>query len=199
MIFTVYGLTHGWWQHFKWASLMLLGVLVLVIVTMVSCNPNGPSLSVFPLGVAVSVCLVWLGNKVRRRRPRKSSLDTLLETIVAPVPSAHEIQPEDVLGQWRFYVDAAMSTVTIDLQADGRYTQVIISNRGEQINCPGGTWTLEAAYLDLTSYRSAVRAVTERIRWFFGDWHKDLVLFAKDDPQSETMLQGRKVKVAAIY
>ncbi len=198
MVITVYGLIHGWWRHFMWASLMLLGVSVLVIMTMVLCDPNGPSLSFFPLGAAVSVCLVWLGNKARLRRPCKSPPDTLLETIVVPVPSAQVIRPEDVLGPWRFYVDAAMSTVTIDLQADGRYRQVIVGNRGEQINCPGGTWTLEAAYLDLASYRSAVRAVTENVRWFFGDWHKDLVLFAKDDPLSETMLQGRKIKAAAI-
>jgi len=169
---------------------MLLGVLALVITTVASCRPSGPSPPVFALGVAASVCLGWWGYKVQCRGPRKSSAEMLLATLVAPAPSTRAIRPEDVLGPWRFYVDAVTSTVSVDLQADGRYTQVIVGNRGERIDCPGGRWTLEGPHVELTAYRSAVRAVTERVRWFFGDWQKDLVLFARDDPQGETMLLG---------
>jgi hypothetical protein len=197
-IITMYGSPQSWRRHFKWISLMLLGVLAFAITTIVAFRPNGFGLAIFPQGVALSACLVWLGEIARRKQPRDSSLETLLETMAAAVPSTQEIRPEDVQGEWRFYVDAAKSTVKIDLHANGRYTQIILANSGEQIDCPGGAWTLEKAYLNLESYRSATRAVTESMRWFFGDWRKELVLYAKDDPQSETMLQGRKVKAAVI-
>ena len=103
-----------------------------------------------------------------------------------------------MLGPWRFYVDAAASTVTIDLRADGRYTQVLVGNRGQQIDGPGGTWTLDGPYMELSAYRSAVRAVTERVRWFFGDWQQDWVLFVKDGLQAETMLLALKHTVGTI-
>jgi hypothetical protein len=135
-----------------------------------------------------SLIAVLYAFALKRRESRKAS--RFLATLVAPAPSARAIRPQDVLGSWWFYVDAATSTVTIDLQADGHYKQVIIGNRGERIDCPGGTWALDGPHVELTSYRSPVRAVTENVRWFFGDWQKDLVLFAKDDPQCETMLLG---------
>jgi hypothetical protein len=177
---------------------MLLGVVVLAVTTMAACGPNGPGPAGFVLGVTISVCLGWLGYRVQRNMPREPSADLLLATLAAPVPSERAIGPEDVLGPWQFYVDAATSTVTIDLQADGHYRQVIVGNGGRRIDCPGGTWTLDGSYLELDSYRSAVRATTERVRWFFGDWEQDFVLFAKDDPQSETMLLGLRGTGAAV-
>ena len=96
-----------------------------------------------------------------------------------------------MLGRWRFYVDAAAGTVNIDLLPDGRYTQVIAHNCGGQTDGPGGDWTLDGSHLELTSYRS-VSHVTQDVRWFFGQWQYDLVLFAKDDPDAATMLLGLK-------
>ena len=173
---------------------MLLGMLLLAITTLASCGINGPGTPVFVVGVAVSVCLGWWGYKLQRSRPRESTGEMLLAMLDAPVPSPRAIRREDVLGPWQFYVDAATSMVTVDLQANGRYTQVIVGNRGERSDCPGGMWTLEGPRLELTSYRSAVRAVTDCVRWLFGDWQKELVLFAKDDPQSTRMLLGQRPK-----
>jgi hypothetical protein len=169
---------------------MLLGVLLLLITTIASSDPNGLGTAGFVLGVVASVGLGWWGYRVQRRVPPKSPAELLLATLATPAPSARAIRSEDVVGPWRFYVDAASSTVTVDLRADGRYTQVILGNSGQRIDCPGGTWTLEGPYVELSSYRRAVRAAIERVRWFFGDWQKSLVLFAQDDPQSETMLLG---------
>ena len=140
----------------------------------------------------MSVCLGWWGYRRQRSRPRESPVEMLLAALAAPVPSPRALRPEDVLGPWQFYVDAATSMVIVDLHADGRYTQVIVGNRGEQSDCPGGTWTLEGPQVELTSYRSAVRAVTDRVRWLFGDWQKELVLFAKDDPLGTRMLLGQR-------
>jgi len=103
-----------------------------------------------------------------------------------------------VLGAWRFYVDAAASTVTVDLQADGRYAQLIAGNGGEQIEGPGGVWTLDGPYLKLASYRSASRKSIEDVRWSFGQKGKGLVLFAKDDPQDQTPLLGLRAAADAL-
>jgi hypothetical protein len=167
---------------------MLVGAMVLAIATIASSGLNGAGPALLVTGVAVSVGLGWWGYRVQRSAVGEPPAKTLLAMLAAPVPSARAVRPEDVLGPWRFYADAAASTVTVDLGADGRYSQIIVLNRGERIDCPGGTWTLDGPYVELTSYRSALRAVTERVRWFFGDWEQHLVLFAKDDPQGAAML-----------
>jgi hypothetical protein len=183
----------------RMAAAMLLGVLLLASTTLTSCRPDGPGPVVFALGVAASVCVGWWGYQARGRRVDEPSDEMFLGPLAVPVPVAHAIQPQDVLGPWRFYVDAAASTVTIDLQADGRYTQAIVGNCGKRTDCPGGVWTVEGPYLELTAYRSAVRAVTEPVRWFFGEWQEHLVLFVKDDRQAETMLQSRRATGGAIF
>jgi hypothetical protein len=116
----------------------------------------------------------------------------------APAPSARAIRPEEVLGAWRFYVDAAASTVTVTLQNDGRYTQRIAGNGGEEIQCPGGAWELDGPYLKLASYQSAARTSTADVRWSFGQREKGLVLVAKDDPQDQTPLLGLRAAAGAI-
>jgi hypothetical protein len=128
----------------------------------------------------------------RRKQRGEISAETILATLAKPVPSTRDISSQDVLGLWSFYVDAVSSTVTIDLKTDGRYAQAMVSSRGDRIECPGGTWTLAGAYLELTLYRSATRATTETVRWFFGDWEEELVLFARDDTQDGKMLLGRR-------
>lgn len=45
-------------------------------------------------------------------------------------------------------------------------------------------------------YRSATQGDTGRVRWFFGDCENRLVLFVKDDPQSESMLIARRAAAA---
>jgi hypothetical protein len=177
---------------------MLLGVLVLAITFAAACSPNGPAMVILAVGVVVSVGLGWSGYRLERARPRRSSAEAILATLAAPTPSVQAVRAEDVIGPWQFYVDAATSTVTVELLPDGRYTQLILGNHGRAVDCPGGTWTLEGPYVELNAYRSAARAVVERVRWFFGTWRKERVLFARDDPQAETMLLGRKLAAAPM-
>jgi hypothetical protein len=193
-----YGLGDDVGRRYLGIAPMLLGVLVLGLVTVASARQDGPGPAILVPGVAVSVCLVWWGYRVWRSRPRDSLAETLLAMQAAPAPSAAAVRPEEVLGPWRFYVDAAASTVTIDLHGDGRYTQVIVGNRGERTECPGGDWTLDGPYVELTSYRSAARKVARGVRWFFGQWEKGLVLFAKDDPQGERSLLGLRAATSPL-
>ena len=180
-------------RRYPGALPVLLGTAALAAITIASCQPNGPGPTGFTLGIALSVALGWLGYRVQRRVPCASPSSILLATLASPLPSVRSIKPEDVLGSWQFYVDSATSTVTVDLQAHGRYRQVILGNRGERVDGPGGTWSLDGPHLELTAYRSAVRTVTERVHWFFGDWERELVLFAKDDPSSDkTFLSLRR-------
>ena len=97
-----------------------------------------------------------------------------------------------MLGQWRFYVDAAASTIIIDLQPGGRYQQTIAGNSSKQNAACDGQWTLDGPNLELSAYRSATRDETSRVRWYFGECEGSLILFVKDDPQAETMLVARR-------
>jgi hypothetical protein len=192
LMVALHGVVNGWWQRRPGAAPALLAILVLAITTLASLNPNGPGLEFLAMAVVGAVCLGWLGYNLERMRPGGLPAGALAATQVVPASTARAVQPGDVVGPWRFYVDDAVSTVTVDLQSSGRYTQVIVGNRGDPVECPGGTWKLDGSYLELTSYRSALRAMTDRVRWFFGECRKELVLFAKDDPQGQTILQGRR-------
>lgn len=169
-------------------GLLFLGLLVLGGTILASCDSDGPSLAVFPVGVALSVCLGWAGCKIQCRRPRNTLADDLLAVAAAPTPSTREIQPNEVHGVWQFYVDAVVSMVAVDLRPDGSYTETIVDHHGGRIDCPGGRWMLDGPYIELTSYHSATQAVTQTVRWFFADGREGLMLFALDDPQRETPL-----------
>jgi hypothetical protein len=140
--------------------------------------------------LAVVVVAVVLGGSsyLAQQRKARRAAEALLAETVEPTPSVRTIRPEDVLGAWRFYVDAAASTVTVELLAEGRYRQVIVRNSGEQTECSGGTWTLEGPFIELSSYRDALSGATHKMRWFFGDWQGDLALFATDDPEAAASL-----------
>ncbi len=185
-------------QRYVGVVRMLLGMVVLLTAMMVCSQVDGPRPLFFMWGVVTSVCLGWWGYRARRRRPPDPFAEMLLSLPTAPAASARTVQPAEVLGAWRFYVDAVASTVTIDLHGDGRYTQVIVGNGGERTECPGGAWTLDGPYVELTSYRSAAQKVTQGVRWFFSQWEKGLVLCAKDDPQGETTLLGLRTAVSPI-
>jgi hypothetical protein len=185
-------------QRYVGVVRMLLGIVVLLIAMMVCSQADGPRPLFFTWGVVASVCLGWWGYRARRRRPPDPFAEVLLSLPTAPAASARTVEPAEVLGAWRFYVDAAASTVTIDLHGDGRYTQVIVGNGGERTECPGGAWTLDGPFVALTSYRSAAREVIQGVRWFFDEWEKELVLFAKDDPRGETTLLGLRAAAVPI-
>ena len=57
---------------------------------------------------------------------------------MSPTPTTRALAPDDVLGQWRFYVDAAASTVTVDLLAAGRYRETIAANSSRRNAAPDG-------------------------------------------------------------
>ena len=99
-------------------------------------------------GVAVSGGVGWLGYKLRGWIPPEPSAEPILAAVVTPTPTARALSPADVLGQWRFYVDAAASTVTIDLQPGGRYQQVIAGNSSKRNAACDGQWTLAGPNLE---------------------------------------------------
>jgi hypothetical protein len=180
------------------AGLLFLGLLVLGGATLASCDSDGPSLAVFPVGVALSVCLGWAGCKIQSRRPRDFLADEVLAVMATLIPSAREIQPNEMHGVWQFYVDAVVSMVAVDLRPDGSYTETIVDHHGGRIDCPGGRWTLDGPYIELTSYHSATQAVTQTVRWFFADGREGLALLASDDPECETRLLAVRSSAAIV-
>jgi hypothetical protein len=197
----LYWFTFGGGRRYPGVLVMLFGALLLAITAIAVLNSNSLGLTVLIPAIVISVLLGWLGYKMPRGMSRgmlrEQSAMPILAALEDPKPTARAIRPQDVLGQWRFYVDAAGSTVGIDLQAGGRYQQVTVGNSGKTIDGPGGEWTLDGPNLDLSAYRSATRDETNRVRWFFGDCQSDLILFVKDDHKTEKMLVSlREEKIA---
>jgi hypothetical protein len=188
----LYWFTIGGGRRYLGIVVILLGALLLVVSTIVAFNLEDAGPAVLIGGTVASLFVVWLGYQVHRRMPPKPSDESVLAMLVEPIPTNRSLQPEDVQGRWRFYVDVAASTVTIDLLAGGRYEQVVASNAGDRTEGPGGQWTLDGANIELSAYRSAMRGTTDRVRWFFGDCDSDLILFVKDDPETETMLVAQR-------
>jgi len=194
----LYWFTVGLGRRYRGALLVFFAALLLAITAFASFASNGPGPPVLAGGIAISLGLGWLGYRVQRRAPREPSAEPILAALVTLAPTTRALQPDDVLGQWRFYVDVAASTVTVDLQAGGRYEQLIDSNSGERIDGPGGEWTLDGPNLELSAYRSARQGATDCVRWFFGDCQNDLILCVKDELQAETMLAARRGETGGI-
>ena len=196
----VYWFGFGGGRRYIGVGIVLLGVLLLagtiaaVYGSTASYGSNALASTFLVVGIAASVSVGWWGYRVQRRTPRSPPSDPMLAALAAPTPTARPLAPQDVQGQWRFYVDAAAGMVTVDLQADGRYSQVIAAISGERIDGPGGQWTLDRANLELSAYRSATRGASDRAGWFFGDCEGDLILFVKDDPEAKTMLMARRAE-----
>jgi hypothetical protein len=188
----LYWFTLGRGRRYLGVLVMLFAALLLAIVAIASYGPLALGPVVLVTGVAVSGGVGWLGYKLRGWIPPEPSAEPILAAVVTPTPTARALSPADVLGQWRFYVDAAASTVTIDLQPGGRYQQVIAGNSSKRNAACDGQWTLAGPNLELSAYRSATTDESGRVRWFFGDCESGLILFVKDDPQSEAMLVARR-------
>ncbi len=187
-----YWFIFGRGRRYLGVLMMFVGGALLAIAAIVAYHSDYLAPLVLLPGIAVSAGVGWLGYKMRGWIPPEPSPEPILAAIIAPTPTTRTLSPADVLGQWRFYVDAAASTVTIDLQPGGRYQQAIASNSSKHNAACDGQWTLDGPNLELSAYRSATRDETSRVRWYFGDCEGGLILFVKDDPQAETMLVARR-------
>jgi hypothetical protein len=198
LLCAIYWFAVGKGRRYLGALPMLFGAVLLAITTLVAIEWIDLGSVVLVTAVVASVSLGWFGYGLQRRIPCEPSDEPIVATLVQEAaPSTNQsLRPEDVLGPWQFYVDAAAGTVTVDLRPDGRYEQVIVGNAGERIEGPGGEWTLDGTNLELTDYRSATRGVAAHVRWCFGDWSKNPILFVKDDPHSKTMLLARRQETA---
>ena len=179
-------------RHYLGILVMVFAAALLAIAGMIAYNFADLWPTILLVGVAVSSGVGWLGYKLRGWIPPEPSPEPILAAVMAPTPTTRTLGPHDVLGQWRFYVDAAASTVTVELLAGGRYQQVIVGSSSKRNATCDGQWTLDGPYLELSAYRSAMLDETSVARWYFGDCEGGLILFVKDDPKAETMLVARR-------
>ncbi len=179
-------LYRGHWRPVVYA---VYGMLAAAwIAAMLFAGAETVTLLAGTLGIGVlGSCLYWacLYWACRRRWPARSS-PARPEPVFVATPATGPVTPEDLVGEWCFYLDAVASTVRMQFRPDGTFAQALVSNRGERTGCPGGTWALDGPRVELTGYRSAVKGTIERVWWFFGDTPAGLALFGKDRPS----LQG---------
>jgi hypothetical protein len=175
-----YAFYHGGRKMLAWIAWFLLTAqLSFVAIGMAVSMPEGrwiaPTIDIFVVG-----SLAWWGIANRHRRPAgQRSREPRRQWVESPVPTAITVTPEEAVGAWQFYVDAASSTVTLELRRDGTFGQSIVDNRGERRECQGGTWRLDGAWLDLDGYR-ALSGMLQQARWFFGDTPGGRCLFVND-------------------
>lgn len=187
-----YWFIFGSGRHYLGLLLMGFAAVLLAVAVIVAIAPQGLGPIVLLPGIVLSVGLGWLGYKLLGWIPPEPSPEPILAAAMLPTPTTRTLSPAEVLGQWRFYVDAASSTITIDLQPGGHYRQIILGNSSKHDAKCDGEWSLDGPNLELSAYRSATHGETARVRWFFGDCENGLILFAKDDPQVESMLVARR-------
>jgi hypothetical protein len=97
-------------------------------------------------------------------------------------PTSQPVLPEDVIGTWHFYLDAVAKTVSIRFHSDGAFDQTILENRGELIHCPGGTWKLAGAHVELTGYVTAEQGTAQSVTWWMIDDPSAPCLYGGDAP-----------------
>ena len=169
-------------RHYLGILVMVFAAALLAIAGMIAYNFADLWPTILLVGVAVSSGVGWLGYKLRGWITPEPSPEPILAAVMAPTPTTRTLGPHAVLGQWRFYVDAAASTVTVELLAGGRYQLVIVGSSSKRNATCDGQWSRDGPYLELSAYRSAMLDETSVARWYFGDCEGGLILFVKDDP-----------------
>ncbi len=160
---------------FAWTACLLL-LLEIAVPALVTLHP-------VPLGILVGVvALGGFGGLTRHRRPKPKSAPRLVRPVANPMPTSRPVTPGDLVGEWSYYADAVASIVIVRFRTDGTYAQEIVTSGGGRTACPGGTWTLNGPWIELTDFRSPTAATTARVRWFFAEGPIGLALFGTDQP-----------------
>jgi hypothetical protein len=149
-----------------WAlSVMLLVGLPLVLVTYLFAAKRGPALA-----------------SALRALPRPTE------------PTARAVGPEDLMGRWQFYIDRASQTVSLDFRPDGTFAQTITANQGGIRECPGGTWRLDGACVNLTGYVTACDGESQPSAWWMIDTPTGLALYGGDGAGAESCYCFRRAR-----
>ncbi len=165
-----------------------------ILFTVALSGQFGPISLAF--GIPGFVGLGYYGYLTRHRGPPPRVRKVWSEFASAPAPTAKTVTARDVVGSWRFYVDAAGQTVDIALGEDGTFTQTLTHNREGPSQCPGGTWKLDGSYVELSSYRTAWGATLCTVRWWLGDTAEGFSLFGSDHPDLGTTYRISKIEPA---
>lgn len=182
----------GGGRRFAWVAYALVVVPPSLMILTAGELPRAAGLVAFgSLGL--------YGYLARHRQPPSQGHASSVK-VVLPVassgPTEKAVAPGDVLGEWRFYVDAVGKTVSVTFRADGTYLQTILPNQGPVTDLPGGRWSLESPFLLLCSYHSASRGSFATVRWWFADTCQGLRLNGTDGPDTTQVYQAVRVEPA---
>lgn len=170
---------HGGGRLYAYAAYLLVAVPG-IFFTIVLSGQFGP----IPLAVGIPgfVGLGYFGYLTRHRSPPRKIRKAWPELAFTPGPTGKTVTARDVMGAWRFYVDAAGRTVDIVFREDGTFTQTVTHNREGTRVCPGGTWKLDGPHVELNSYQSVQWAESCTVSWWLGDTADGFALFGPDHP-----------------
>lgn len=199
-----------------WTGVGLVGSMLILAVVLMAVEPGNPSIfqmfvvfvAVYSLAVGTILYLINLPFMIlafkspfyRQRFQNvfrlKNESDWLRKgnaggtrRYAPPLstdPTTGPVSADDVVGRWRFYLDAVSKTVALEFKPDGTYAQTIIPNQGGLVECPGGTWRLDGSTVKLTDYTTAQEHSSESRSWWLVDTAGGPALFGGDgsDPES---------------
>lgn len=178
LVAAAYAWYRGHWRRVVYVAYGLLAAAWVIVMVFLGAERVTLLLGTCGLGVLGS-CLYLT---CRRRRPPARSSPPPPDPGLVPTPATGPVTPQDLVGNWSFYLDDAAITVRLEFRPDGTFAQSLVDNRGERTPCPGGTWVLDGPHVVLTGYQSATAGTIERVRWLFADTPAGLALFGKDHP-----------------
>jgi hypothetical protein len=191
-----------------WTVIVTFGLFMAIFILGMILNPNpremGVALVIIIPATVLIAGLIYLFNLpflllafntsfYRRRfkdiflRPQDDRLEEEEVFYRPPLiidPARGPVAAEDLAGPWEFYLDRATRTVTLDFHLDGTFAQTIVSNQGEIVQCPGGTWRLAGSLVHLEGYLTAAEGVRQSRTWWMIDTPSGLALFGGDGPDA---------------
>jgi len=183
---------YAWYRgHWRAVVYVVFGMLAAAwVIAMVFLGAERATVLLGTCAIGVLGSCLYL--TCHRRRPARSS-KARPERVFVPTPTTGPVTPQDLVGNWSFYLDDASITVRLEFRPDGTFAQSLVNNRGERTPCPGGTWALDGPHVELTGYQSATAGTIERARWFFGETPAGLGLFGKDHPSLQRPFRQSRV------
>jgi hypothetical protein len=118
---------------------------------------------------------------------------------LSTAPTTKQVTPDDVLGQWQFYLDSASRSVILDFRPDGTFVECIVPIQGATRECPAGTWKLEGPLVHLAGYVMAAQGVSQSCTWWLIDTPSGLALFGGDGPDGKSFFRlTRRQRFSAV-
>lgn len=120
-----------------------------------------------------------------------------------PEPTQKKISTEDIVGIWQYPANYGKTIISIELNIDGAFTQIIKHSGQKKLKIHKGTWELDVTSPKLTVLKPAFGDsskpwVLEEAHWWIVDSHQKGIKFAifgaADDRDADSCNEFKKIR-----